>query len=117
MTVTPFATSRFSLFIEASQASFFNVQRYEIILYIEKKFKKDSFKWTGGSGQGIVIGSRFKVSSLRSLTLLGLGIASELALLSLCAMVKVQSSKFNGEFCELYEKWTVTSGQWIVGSD
>ena len=86
MTVTPFATSHFSLFIEASQASFFNVQRYEIILYIEKKFKKDSFKWTGGSGQWIVIGSRFKV----------------------------QSSKFNGEFCEFYEKWPVDSGQWIV---
>ena len=37
----------------------------------------------------MVKGSWFKVSSLRSLILLGLGIASELALLSLCATVEV----------------------------
>jgi hypothetical protein len=61
VTVTPFATSHFSLFIEASQASFFNVQRYEIILYIEKKFKKNSFKWTGDSDWFKVQGSKFKV--------------------------------------------------------
>ena len=38
------------------------------------------------------LGSWFTVSSLRALTLLGLGIESELSLLSLCATVRVNGS-------------------------
>lgn len=48
------------------------------------------FRW-GSRFQ--VPGSKFQVSSLLSLTLLRLGIASELALLSLCATVKVRGVK------------------------